>query len=183
MKIVCLVGMPGSGKSLARRIIRKKFKVHTITSGDIVRKELKKRKWELTPETDLKIHKWFHTKGREILISERTWNRIKRYKKDVVIVDGFRSLSQMKHLEKLSGTKPTMIAITAPFKIRAERELKRKRMHGKESIGYIRKRDRQEAKDGLTQLIRKADYNIDNSGSKKELEKKLVRLMKKMKEL
>ena len=180
MKIICLVGMPGSGKSLARRIVRKKFKVHTITSGDIVRKELKKRKWELTPETDLKIHKWFHTKGREIIISERTWNRIKRYKKDVVIVDGLRSVSQVKHLEKLSGTRPIVIAITAPFKIRAERELKRRRMHGKESLAYLKNRDKQEAKDGLTQLIRKADYKIDNSGSKKELENRLVKLIKKL---
>ena len=181
MKIICLVGMPGSGKSLVRRIIRRNFKVHTIASGDIVRKELRKRKEELTPKTDIKIGEWFHKKGRESLIAERTWQRIKRHKNNLVVIDGFRSPNDVRYLTKFSGVKPTIIAITAPFEIRAKREIKRKRMKGKESVSYIKARDKSELKRGLGTLIRNADYTVDNSRlSKKQLENRIIALVKKI---
>jgi dephospho-CoA kinase len=168
--------MPGSGKSLAADIIARHLKAFVFHSGDIIREEIAARGLPYTPETDREIARWFHTRGRERLLAERVWQKVKG--KDIVVLEGFRSKQSVARLEELSRTKPVILAITVPFKIRAARELARGRFGKAETLSYLRARDRLEVAHGLRELIKAADYKIDNSGTKRQLEKALITLAK-----
>jgi len=177
--IFVITGLPGSGKSSAAEMIKKNFNADTVHTGDIIREEIKRRGLEYTPKTDALVAHWFHTSGREKVIVKRTWNKVKKSKKKVVVIEGFRSLQQFNLLKKLSKTKPILISIDASFKVRAERELKRGRFGKEETMEYLESREKLEKGHGIEKLMKKADYKINNTKlTKKQMEKKIVKLIK-----
>ena len=180
-KIILIVGMPGSGKSFATDIIKRKFKAEVFHSGDVIREEIKKRGLKYTPENDTKIADWFHSKGRDRLIVLRTWNKIKKSKKKLVVIEGFRSFPEYIYLKNLSKSNPTIIAVLSPFSVRVKRELQRGRFGKEETVSYLKERDRNEKKRGLEKIMKKAKVKINNSKlSKKQMEKRIVELAKKI---
>jgi dephospho-CoA kinase len=180
-KLILIVGLPGSGKSTAAEFIKKHFDAEVFHSGDIIREEIKRRGLEYTPQTDAMIAHWFHTQGREKLIAERTWKKIKKSKKKIIVVEGFRSLKTANHLKKLSKMKSIIISINASLKERIKRELKRRRFGEREGIEYLKSREKLEKRHGIMRLLKKADYKINNSKlTKKQMEKTIVNLISKI---
>ena len=180
-KIIVIVGLPGSGKTLAAEIIKKRFKAATFKSGDIIRDEVKRRGLKYTPENDSKIAHWFNTNGREKLLSRRLWDKVKRSKKDLIVLDGFRAPEQLKHLKETYKGKPVVIYMNSSFKVRAERKLRIRRFGKQKNKEYLRHRDKLEKSHGIIETIKKADYTIDNSKlTKKQLESRVVKLMEKI---
>jgi len=178
--ILCIVGLPGSGKTFAGKLIKKHTGAYMISSGDIIREEVKSRGLKYSPTADAAVAAWFHEDGRWKAIVDKTWNRIKRRKERVVVIDGFRSPEEIAYLEELSGIKPIIIATTASFAVRAKREIERGRFGKEESLEYLRSRDRAERSRGEGKLIRRAKYNISNTGTVAQLEKRVVSLVKKL---
>ncbi len=162
-KLILIVGLPGSGKSTTADFIKKEFNAEVVHSGDIIREEIKKRGLEYTPKTDALIAHWFHTGGREKLIVKKVWDKIRKSKKKLIVIEGLRSEEQLKYLEKLAKTKPIIISIIASFKVRVKRELKRGRFGKKETISYLKFREKLEKSHGIEGLLKKANYKIDNS--------------------
>jgi len=176
--LILIIGLPGSGKSFAASVIKKHFKAKVFETGDVIRDEIRKRGLIYNPENDRKIRLWFHT-GREHLIVKRLWKKIKNCKGIVVIV-GLRSPKELVMLKRLYNGNIFLIKIKSSFKVRAQRALKRKRFGKLETIKYLKERDKSELSEliGLRQLLKKADYTIDNSKlSKKQMEKKVVNLI------
>ena len=64
MKIIFIVGMPGSGKSVFKEKANE-MNIPVFSSGDIIREEIKKRKMEYNENNDLEIARWFNEDGRE----------------------------------------------------------------------------------------------------------------------
>ena len=177
--LILIVGLPGSGKSFAASVIKKHFHAKVLMTGDVIREEIKRRGLPYTPENDTKIRLWFHT-GRENLIVKRLWFQMKNYK-CMVVIDGLRSPKELAMFKKLYKGKIFLIKIISSFKVRAQREIKRGRFGNKESIKYLKERDKSELSElvGLKYLLKRADYTIDNSNlSKKQMEKKVVSLIK-----
>jgi dephospho-CoA kinase len=177
-KIICIVGMPGSGKTYAANALAKKYKVRVIHSGDVIREEIKRKGLKYSPHTDAVIAHWFHTQGRDKFVVERIWKKARNSKKKMVVIEGFRSKMEVNYLEKLSEVKPIVIAIIAPLEIRIKREIKRGRFGKEESTEYIKSRDKLEISHGIKKLIEKADYKIDNS--KTDADKKILKLIRKV---
>jgi dephospho-CoA kinase len=175
--LLLIVGMPGSGKSVAADMIAEKFDAAKFSGGDIIREEVRSRGLKYSPMADMAIAHWFHTGGREKLISKRIWEKAKRARKRIVVIEGVRAPQQLDYLAEMSGQKPVVIAITAPFRVRHAREHARGRFGKKESEAYLAKRDKSELKIGLGRLMRKADYSINNKGSKEDLEKAVTGLV------
>lgn len=174
--ILCIIGMPGAGKSTVAEMIGKNFRTCVFETGDAIREEIRKRGLRYTKENDAKIAEWFHA-GRERLIMERTAERMKSCSRRILIVTGFFSPDEYKILKTLGRT--VLIAVTAPSAVRHKRELLRRRF-GNESEKYLRDRDRRELDEGLGKLLKKADYRISSNYGKRELEKKVVRLVRKI---
>jgi len=180
-KMILIVGLPGSGKSTVADFLEKKFNADIVHSGDIIREEIKRRGWEYNPRTDALIAHWFHTGGRERLVVKRVWGKIRKSRKKIIVIEGLRSEKQLKYLEEISKTRPVIFSVIASFKVRVKRELKRRRFGKKETISYIKFRDKLEKSHGEWKLIKKADYTIDNSRlSEKQTERKIIELMKKI---
>lgn len=177
--LLCIIGMPGSGKTSVSNTIKNNFKACIFSTGDIIREEIKRRGLKYTKENDRKISKWFHSSREELLI-KRLCNKIKKCKDKIIVIEGLRSSKEPKLIEK-HMKKPIIIAVKIGFQKRYERLVKRKRF--KElTKDYLKKRDKRETKYGLDKLIEKADYKISNTGSLKDLERKTIKLMKSIKQ-
>jgi dephospho-CoA kinase len=162
-KIILVVGLPGSGKSMVSNFIRDKFNADVFLSGDIIRDEIKRRGLRYTPENDAKIAHWFHTGGRENIVIARLWKIMGKSKKNLMVIDGLRSEKQMGCLEKTAKIRPVIIAIVSPQDVRVRRELRRGRFGKSESVAYVKYRDRLEKGHGIMGLMHMADYKINNS--------------------
>lgn len=176
--VLCIVGMPGSGKTTASQIIKKKFDAFVVSTGDIIREEIKRRGLAYTKENDEKTRDWFHA-GRESLFISRVCERLKKSNKKILVVEGSRSAKEPQFIKNCLGKKPIVIALVVNFNIRYTRELKRGRFAA-ETKKYLQERDAVEKRLGLDKLIKSADYKIKNARSKKELEKELARIIEKI---
>jgi dephospho-CoA kinase len=177
--LILIVGLPGSGKSFAAEVIRRHFHAKALKTGDVIREEIRRRGLPYTPENDTKVRLWFHT-GREHLIVKRLWKKMKNYK-GIVVIDGLRSPKELAMFKKLYKGEIFLIQIRSSFKMRARREIERGRFGKNESVKYLKERDKSELSKlvGLKQLLKKADYTIDNSNlTKKQMENKVVSLVK-----
>ncbi len=181
MKILIIVGMPGSGKTICANIA-KKMNIFTLTTGDVIRDEIKRRGLEYNEQNDLKIARWFNKKGREKLIARRLVKMIKNAgNPKKIVIEGFRSMQGINELKRLLNRENIIIlAIHSSPQIRYEREKKRPRFKGK---GYrmIKMRDRQEIKHGLAEIIAMSDDIIVNNKSLKEfnitVKDKLIKIL------
>jgi len=181
MKIlICITGLPGSGKSFVADMISERYGAEVFHSGDIIREEVKKRGLEYTPENDRKVAEWFHSSGREKLLVKRAWNHVKDSASWIVILDGFRSYEEVLDLKELSGRNPILVKVTAPFKVREQRELARGRFKHGETVSYLKQRDADEMKRGLAKMLKKAQYNIGNSDGEDKLRENVERFMKRV---
>lgn len=174
--ILCIIGMPGAGKSTVAEMIGKNFPACVFETGDAIRDEIRRRGLRYTNENDEKISRWFHA-GRERLIIGRTARKMRACGKRILVATGFFAPEEYKILKTLGKT--VMIAVTAPSAVRHRRELLRKRFAG-ESEKYLRERDKRELKEGLGKLLKKADYRISSNSEKRELERKVVVLVRKI---
>jgi dephospho-CoA kinase len=162
-RLILIVGLPDSGKSTVAKFIKKEINADIVCSGDIIREEIKKRGLKYTPENDVLIADWFNKNGREKLLVKRVWDKIKKSKKKMIVIEGFTSDENIKNLEEISKIKPIVIAIISSFKVRVQRGIKRERFSEKESKKHIKFREKLEKNRGIEKLIGKADYKIDNS--------------------
>lgn len=176
--LILIVGMPGSGKSFAASVIKKRFHAKTFKTGDVIREEIRRRGLKYSPENDKKMRLWFHS-GRENLIVKRLWKKV-RLCKGVVVIDGLRSPKEVAMLRKLYKGKIALIKTQSSFKVRAQRMKKRARFGKLETEKYLKERDKSETSGlvGLKLLLKKADHTIDNSRlTKNQMEKRVVLLV------
>jgi dephospho-CoA kinase len=176
--LILIVGLPGSGKSFAADVIRRRFQAKKLETGDVIRAELRRRGWKYMPENDAKMRLWFHS-GREHLIVQRLWDKMKNYK-GVVVIDGLRSPKELAMLKRLFKGDVFLIKITSSFSVRARRSIKRGRFGRLESAKALRQRDISELGElvGMRQLLKRADYTIDNSRlTKKQMERRVAGLV------
>ena len=178
--LFCVIGLPGSGKSTVADYIAQRYHGTVIHSGDVIRAEVRRRKLPYTSESDLKVAQWFHEKGRQRLLAKRVWDVLKRSKKSILVEEGFRSLEATRELQRLAGQRCIIIATVCPFKVRAARLAKRKRFAAGESLNYLRQRDRDELRRGVGAVMKAADYRISNSGTQKQTEMHVDKLMKRL---
>jgi len=179
--LILIVGMPGSGKSFAAIVVKKYFHAKVLKTGDVIREEIKRRGLPYTPENDKKMRLWFHS-GREHLIVERLWKKMKN-EKGMVVIDGLRSPKELTMFKKLYKDKIFLIETKCSFKVRAQREMKRGRFGKQGTLKYLKDRDKSETSDlvGLKSLLKKANYTIDNSKlTKKQTEKRIIDLINKI---
>ena len=179
-KIILIVGLPGSGKSSAAKLVKKKFGAKVINSGDIIRAEIERRGLKYSPTADAAVAHWFHQYGREAVLVQKVFEKIKRARKDLIIIEGFRDIDQLQILEDLLNYKVSVIAIKSNYRLRWKRELERGRFGKDETKEYIKNRDISEKFRGIQRIIRKAKYKIDNNGTKKQFETKIFRTVKKL---
>ena len=166
MKILAIVGLPGSGKTTAIDAIRDLGIV--VTMGDVVRNEAKNRNLDPSGNNIGKIAKELREKGGPAIIAEMCVDLIKNLKnEEVIFVDGVRSISEINIFRRF--WKFPIVAIVVDEKLRFIRLFERGRSDDPKNLDDLKERDRREIQFGLDEVIKNADYTIMNDSTIEDL--------------
>lgn len=167
MRVLGTVGLPGSGKGEAATVARE-LGIPVVTMGDVVREECRNRGFDPADHHGRMARTLREEEG-SAAIAERTIPRIEAAVEtadaDTVLVDGIRSLVEVETFQGAFGTDFTLIAIEAPFELRAERLSDRGRDDSDSDAERLRERDERELELGMGEVIAAADVRIENTGS------------------
>ena len=176
-KIVAIVGMCGSGKSVATEILENEFGYKKVYFGGVTMEKLKEANLEVTPENEKTIREGLRKDLGMGAFAKILLPRIKEYSKDSdVVLDGLYSWDEYKILdEELDNI--IMIAVIADKNVRYSRLASRD----------IRGLDNEQAKNRDIAEIENsakggpivyADYFIMNNGTIEEYKERLYEILK-----
>lgn len=174
MKVITICGLPGSGKTTAIEAIEDLGIV--VAMGDVVRNEVKNRNIEPSGNNIGRIAKELREKGGPAIIAEKCVDLIKNQNKEVIFVDGVRSLSEVNIFRKF--WKFPIIAIVVDEEKRFNRLFKRGRSDDPKSLKNLKERDKREVEFGLDEVLKNADYIILNNSTIKDLKNKTRKIVK-----
>lgn len=174
-KIIALVGMNGSGKTTAAKILENKgFKV--ISFGNVTYDRLKEKGLAINPENEKMmcdaLREDLGMGAFALILLPKIKEAIKEYD---VVLDGLYSWDEYKILNDEFDKKMTTIAIMTDKKIRYKRlEISSKPMTKKEAIV----RDLNEIENvAKAPPIAYADYYVLNNMDENELRQKLTKIL------
>ncbi len=173
MKVIGFCGLPGSGKSTAIEAINDLGTI--ITMGDVIRNEAKIRGIEPTDVNLGKISNDLRNEGGQEIIAKKCVELINDFKSDVIFVDGVRSIAEVNIFRKY--WKFPLIATVIDENIRFKRLYERGRRDDPKTIDELRERDKREILFGLKEVIKNAEYKIENSSTIEELQNKTRRIV------
>ena len=178
VKIVAIVGMSGSGKSVAVDYLTSRG-VPKVYFGGMIYKEMAKRGISQSPENDKKFREMIRkTEGKDWVVRQvidEVHDLIEAGQRRIVL-DGVYSWTEYKTLKHEFPGILTFIAIVVPRKLRYKRVAVRPdRPFNAEEI---RERDRSEI-ENLEKggPIAAADYYVLNDGSVEHMEKKIKEVL------
>lgn len=170
MVMLCVVGMPGCGKSIFLHAARE-YNYAIVSMGDAVRTETKKR--GLPPER--------HGDVAESLRKEKGLAAVAYLVLDRItpdcIVDGVRGLEEIRVFTEYYTLE--ILAIHASPKTRYKRVKKRKRSGDPQTWKEFRERDTRELTFGIGGVIALADYLLINESTKNQFERECRAFLKK----
>ncbi len=167
MNVIGTVGLPGSGKGEAANVAEE-ADIPVVVMGDVIRAECRRR--GLDPaEHHGRIAQTLREEEGDDAIATRTLPRIREAVSesdhDTVLVDGLRSTVELERFREAFGEAFTLVAVRAPFELRAERLSDRGRDDSDSDLEALRERDARELDLGLGETLDRADVEIDNTGS------------------
>lgn len=176
-QIIALVGMCGSGKSIATEILENRG-YKKVYFGGVTMEKLKEEGLEVNETNERMIREQLRKDYGMAAYAVVSIPRIKEYiKEGNVVIDGLYSWDELKALRETFDDLITVICVVTDKKIRCERLAKREiRPLTKEQVDS---RDISEienlAKGGP---IAYADYFIDNNGNLEDYRKRLDNILK-----
>ena len=165
MRVVVFTGMPGSGKSEAVAVARG-MGLPVVRMGDMVLAEVGARGLAPDPKNmGFIASELRRTDGPEVW-AKRTIVRIDEMGiRDIVIIDGLRSLAELGTFKKRYGTELIVISIEAPKDVRFARLKARGRSDDSLDRKGFEDRDARELSWGIGEAIASADMRVDNEGT------------------
>jgi dephospho-CoA kinase len=179
MKLVCVVGMTGAGKSEVSRVFEKKGFTR-IRFGDLTDEEMKKRNLEPNEESERFVRELLRKEHGPAAYAKLNQPRIEQaLKKSDVVIDGLYSWEEYSYLKGHYGENICLVAVWSSPQTRYGRLTSRssRRLTLEEAISRDRAEIENIDKGGP---IAMADFTIINESSlenlKKETERIIVRL-------
>ena len=176
MKVLGFCGLPGSGKSTAIELITELGTI--IMMGDVIRNEASKNGILPTDENLGKIAKELRKNGGDEIVAEKCVEIIKDGKKSPIFIDGIRSMAEVNVFRKYWEF--LVIAIVADDQLRYQWISNRARMDDSNKKSDIEERDLREIGFGLEEVIKDADYTIENNSNITDLQIKTKALIMKL---
>jgi dephospho-CoA kinase len=177
VKIIAIVGMPGSGKSVVASSLKNNgFPV--IYFGEIIIREVQRRALSITPANEQMVREEIRKKHGMDVCAQLALPLIKKelLEHRLTIIDGLYSFSEYKTLKKEFGDELLVLAIFTPKAIRHERLALRKERPL--TLLEAERRDFMEIeKIEKGGPIAMADLTIVNDGNQYQLQKKIEDLL------
>jgi dephospho-CoA kinase len=174
--ILCLTGMPGSGKTTAAEIFaRRGFEV--VEGSAVIKEEMRKRGIAVNPKSVEIFAKRMKAEHGKDVFANMTGKLMKKMLDDRnILFVGARSISELEAIERAVGIKLKLIALTTPQKTRFKR-LSERKVLGIKSPDVLLLKDRSNIDMGMLELVKRANYLVSNTGSRKELEESINELI------
>lgn len=172
MKVLGVIGLPGSGKSLFFDLAKEKGAI-VANMGDIVREQAKER-GEDTATTARKLRE----EQGQYIVAKLTVKKINAYLEenpdaDIILVDGIRSPYEIEMFDE-SFENFTTVSIFASPNTRFERVKSRKREDDSNVYEDFMERDERELDLGIGTVMVTSDYFIINESDFESYEKEVV---------
>jgi dephospho-CoA kinase len=163
--IVGLTGMPGAGKTTVANYLSQKG-IPLLVMGDVVREVAENDGLELTSDNLAKLMLRLRKRNGPEAVAHLIVNKIKLMKREdkqlsVVIVDGIRSMAEVRLLRRIGSVK--LLAIHGSTLTRYTHVRERGRSDVPSNIGEFDKRDKIEMDVGISNAIALADETISNN--------------------
>ena len=158
--IVCLTGMPGSGKSTIVSALKSKG-IETLNLGDGVRAEAKRRNLEPSGDNLGKLMLQLREKNGPGAIANLLTDQIQNSQSNIIIVDGVRSIAEIEVLKNVGSVKLLSIEATAETRFKFLKA--RGRSDDPETKEKFAERDNREISVGIDKSISIADETISNN--------------------
>ncbi len=169
--------MPGAGKSAIYEMA-KKYNLPVVSMGDVVRYETKKRGLELTPEnvgnTAINLRKEYGNEAIAVVCLKYIENNLKD--KDIVVVEGIRSLYEVNYFRKHYPL--VLIAIHSSPLTRFKRLVNRGREDDSTSWEVFVERDLRELNFSIGHAIALSDFVVVNESSFEDCINQLDNILK-----
>ena len=178
--VIGLAGMPGSGKSIVVETAQEEGYT-VVVMGDIVREETKKRGLELTPKNVGKVMLELRKTGGNSVIAEKCVPKIEQSKTERVIVDGIRSLNEVKVFERYFS-RFSLVGVHSSPETRFNRLNRRHRSDDPCEWKLFQERDMRELGVGLGNAIAMAEYLITNENGKDSTKSKVRGILRRIEE-
>lgn len=180
-KIIAIVGMCGSGKSVASEILEE-LGYKKVYFGGVTLEKMKEDGIEITPDNEKKMREGLRSKYGVGAYAIILLPKIKELSKDNnVVLDGLYSWDELKILKDELGSSLSVIAIVADKKLRYERLSVRdvRPLTKEEAINRDIAEIENIAKAGP---IAYADYYIDNNHDLDSYRKRLMEILEEIDE-
>ena len=179
-RILALVGMTGSGKTMCAEHLEKRG-YFQFRFGSIVTNEVERRGWKINPQNEQTVRLEFRKNEGMDVMAKRALPKLTDAldSQQTIIIDGLYSFSEYKTLSKEFPDSMLVVAVTAPRHLRYERLTTRpiRPLTADEA----QNRDWQEIetmeKGGPIAI---ADYTLVNNGTSDELLAELDGLLEKL---
>ena len=163
--IIGLTGMPGAGKTTVANYLSQKG-IPLLIMGDVVREVAENDGLEPTSDNLAKLMLRLRKRNGPEAVAHLIINKIKLMKKEdkelsVVIVDGIRSMAEVRLLRRIGSVK--LLAIHGSTLTRYTHVRERGRSDVPSNIGEFDKRDKIEMDVGISNAIALADETISNN--------------------
>lgn len=179
-KVIAIVGMCGSGKSVATDILEKEYNYKKVYFGGVTLEKLKEANLEVTPENEKMMREGLRKElgmgaFAKILLPKIT----KLANESNVVLDGLYSWDEYKILDDALGDKLVMIAIVANKNIRYQRLSERefRALNHEQAISRDIAEIENSAKGGP---ISYADYYILNNDTIENYRNQLLNIINKL---
>ena len=178
--VVCLAGMPGSGKSVVVRVA-KESGYDVVVMGDVIRKEAERRHLPPDPASLGRIMLELRRTEGKAVIAKRSLPKIRKAARSKVIVDGIRSLSEIEEFKK-NFARFSFIAVHSSPETRFKRIYRRRRSDDPENREIFHERDMRELSVGLGDAIAMAEYIVINEGKLEAVKDKTEKILGRIEE-
>lgn len=177
MHVVAFTGMPGAGKTDAVEEARRRG-LPIVVMGDFVRAEARARGLDpVDANLGAVAQDMRRTQGADVFARKTVDEIQRRHATDpLVVVDGVRSLDEIRTLRSRLGRTFHLVAIEAPEPQRHARLRARGRADDSASPEQVRARDEREKAWGLADAIRTADARIQNDGTLESFRRRVSEL-------
>ncbi len=178
MKVIAVVGMPGSGKGEFSSIAQE-MGIPVVVMGDVIREEVQNRGLPPTDESMGIVARALREQYGMAAIAQVCIPVINRQQADVVLVDGVRGDAEVTLFSK---TYPefSLVSIEAPLAVRFARLSERGRPDDLKDMNELIARDERECSFGLGRAMDLASVRIDNTGTRDEFHEKVREYLNRM---
>jgi len=171
--IICVTGMPGSGKSIVTEQAAK-IGYRIICMGEIIREEARSRGIVESPKSLGALMLSLRREEGKDVVAKRCLS--KAQSGGPSLIEGVRSLEELYFFRKNAPV--FLIAVHASPPSRYKRLLKRGRADDPKDYETFRKRDSRELRVGIGSVIALADSVLINEGSMGDLRRSAMKLLR-----